>query len=147
MLRNTLKALAFAALRWEESQVNIQKRRWTKIFAVALIAVLAFDTTVVLAQSYDPQQAIQKPTLLEKRLTKLGRGLSNILFGWAEIPLTFDKKMKQGKPLTYLVAVVPVLGTTKAFMRTGIGIYEVFTFANTKTSVNYDAILEPEYIF
>lgn len=101
----------------------------------------------VWAQSYDPDQDVPNPTLIEKRLEKLGRGLSNILFGWAEIPLTFDRKMKEGKPLSYLLAVVPVLGSARAVMRTGAGVVEVLTFARTKPEVNYEAILEPAYIF
>ena len=127
--------------------MNTQRKRWLGVCVGLLAAVLVFDTTAVLAQSYDPDQTIPKPTMLEKRLTKLGRGISNILFGWAEIPLTVDQKLKAGKPLAYLIGVAPVLGTTRAFMRTGVGIYEIVTFATSKSSVNYEAILEPEYIF
>ena len=99
------------------------------------------------AQSYDPTEDLPKPTKTEKILTKLGRGLSNILFGWAEIPVTFDRKLKEGKPLAYLFGVVPVLGTARAFMRTGTGVYEVFTFPFSDPKVSFEALLEPEYIF
>ena len=81
------------------------------------------------------------------RLTKLGRGLSNVLLGWAEIPVTFDQKLKEGKPLGYLVGVVPVLGTTRALLRTGTGVFEMFTFPSSDLEVNFAPILEPEYIF
>ena len=125
----------------------MRKRTILKGFAVAVALAFVFEGAVAFAQSYDPDQTIPKPTMLQKRLTKLGRGISNILLGWAEIPVTFDQKVKQGRPLGYLIGVAPVLGTTRAFMRTGIGIYEVFTFGTTKPHVNYEAILEPEYIF
>jgi putative exosortase-associated protein (TIGR04073 family) len=118
-----------------------------RMVAAALLIGFCLSAGMVVAQSYDPDQSIPKPTKLEKRLTQLGRGLSNILFGWAEIPLTFDRKLKEGKPLTYLLGVVPVLGTGRAVMRTGTGFYEVFTFRSTKPEVNYEAMLEPEYIF
>lgn len=118
-----------------------------KVLATLVIAAIVFPAGHALAQSYDPDQTIPKPTILEKRLTKLGRGLANVFFGWAEIPLTFDKKMRQGKPLTYLLAAVPVLGTTRALMRTGLGVYEVFTFPSTKPHVNYEALIEPDFIF
>ncbi|MFP6582220.1 MAG: exosortase system-associated protein, TIGR04073 family, partial [Candidatus Hydrogenedentota bacterium] len=78
---------------------------------------------------------------------KLGRGLSNILFGWSEIPVTWDRKMKQGKGLTYLLSTAPVMGAVRAFMRTGIGVYEVFTFPVDTGDRNYEPILEPEYLF
>jgi putative exosortase-associated protein (TIGR04073 family) len=90
---------------------------------------------------------IPAPTGFEKGLTKLGRGLSNILFGWAEIPVTFHKKLKEGKSLQYLVGVVPVLGTARAIMRTTTGVFEAVTFPYSDRDVNYKAVLEPEYLF
>lgn len=99
------------------------------------------------AQIYNPDIDLPKPTGFEKRLTKLGRGISNILFGWAEIPVTFDRKLKEGKPLAYLVGVVPVLGTARAIMRTGTGVFEAVSFPVSDKAVNFDAVLEPEYIF
>lgn len=118
-----------------------------KVVAAALVVAIALGGELALAQSYDPDQTVPRPTLWEKRLTKLGRGLSNILFGWAEIPVTFDRKLKEGKPLAYLLGVVPVIGTARAFMRTGVGVKEVFTFTGTKPEVNYEPLLKPEYIF
>jgi len=114
------------------------------------MACVVLATIVMLsvsAQSYDPVREIPKPTGVEKALTKLGRGLSNILLGWAEVPVTFDEKYKQGKPLGYLLGVVPVLGSARAVMRMSTGVYEVVTFPYSDKEVNFDAILEPEYIF
>ena len=116
------------------------------VVGVVIVAVM-IASLPALGQSYDPSQDLPKKTGVEKVLTKLGRGLSNIMLGWAEIPVTFDKKMKQGKPLGYLIGVVPVLGTTRAFMRTGTGVFEVVTFPFSDRSVNYEAVLEPEYVF
>jgi putative exosortase-associated protein (TIGR04073 family) len=120
----------------------------TKPLAVVMIIVfLALLVLPATAQVYDPREDLPRPTGMEKALTKLGRGFSNILLGWAEIPVTFDQKLKQGKPLGYLVGVVPVLGTARALMRTGTGVFEVVTFPFSDRDVNYDAVLEPEYIF
>jgi putative exosortase-associated protein (TIGR04073 family) len=113
---------------------------------LAAVAVL-FAATVVYAQSYNPDIDLPKPTGLEKSLTKLGRGLSNVLLGWAEIPVTFDKNLKKGKPLGYLVGVAPVLGTARAVMRTSTGFYEAVSFPFSDKEINYEAVLEPEYIF
>ncbi|MBI2422631.1 MAG: exosortase system-associated protein, TIGR04073 family [Candidatus Hydrogenedentes bacterium] len=115
------------------------------VFVLA-IALAAIPLTSA-AQIYNPEEDLPKPTGLEKRLTKLGRGLSNIMFGWAEIPVTFDRKLDEGKPLAYLLGVAPVLGTARAFMRTGTGVFEVVSFPFSDKAVNYEAVLEPEYIF
>jgi putative exosortase-associated protein (TIGR04073 family) len=97
--------------------------------------------------TYDPMAQLPEPTGVERALTKLGRGLSNVLLGWAEIPVTFDEKLKEGKPFAYLLGVVPVLGTGRAIMRTTTGVFEMVTFPFSDRDVNYEAILEPDYIF
>ena len=120
----------------------------TKKHVVMVLAAMAVLTaTIVSAQTYNPDVDLPKPTGIEKSLTKLGRGLSNIMLGWAEIPMTFDKNLKKGKPLGYLIGVVPVLGTARAVMRTGTGVFEASSFPFSDKSVNYEAVLEPEFIF
>ena len=131
----------------EGVSLSTREKSATRLVVAALITAMCIGSGVALAQSYDPDQTIPKPTKLQMRLNKLGRGVTNILFGWAEIPLTFDKKLKQGRSLSYLLGAVPVLGTAKAVMRTGAGVYEVLTFPATKKGLNYGPILEPEYIF
>lgn len=116
------------------------------VAAVALLVVGAFIMPVQ-AQLYNPDVDLPQPTGMEKSLTKMGRGLSNIMFGWAEIPMTFDKNLKKGKPLGYLMGVAPVLGTARAVMRTGTGVFETVTFPFSDEDVNYDAVLEPEFLF
>ena len=114
--------------------------------AVMLVGAMLFQVSPVSAQLYNPELDLPKPTGFEKSLTKLGRGVSNVLFGWAEIPVTFDEKYKEGKPLAYLLGVVPVLGGARAVMRTSTGVFEMVSCPFTDKAVNYDAVLEPEYI-
>lgn len=118
-----------------------------QITAIALVAVMALGSGAVFAQSYDPSQDLPQPTKWQKRIEKFGRGVANVLFGWVEIPLTVDQKIKQGKPLQYILTAAPIIGTVKAVVRTGVGVYEVVTFAGTKPERAYDPILEPAYIF
>lgn len=125
----------------------MRKRMLLTMLTFAVAAALLVQTVPVSAQLYDPDKDLPKPTGLEKSLTKLGRGFSNILLGWAEIPVTFDKKYKEGKPLGYLVGVVPVLGTARALMRTSTGVFEAVTFPFSNEDVNFEAVLEPDYIF
>ncbi|MCK5861293.1 MAG: exosortase system-associated protein, TIGR04073 family [Candidatus Hydrogenedentes bacterium] len=119
----------------------------TVAFLVVAGFMLAGFVMPVQAQLYNPELELPQPTGMEKSLTKMGRGLSNIMFGWAEIPMTFDKNLKKGKPLGYLMGVVPVLGTARAVMRTGTGMFEVVSFPFSDKDINYDAVLEPEYLF
>jgi putative exosortase-associated protein (TIGR04073 family) len=96
---------------------------------------------------YDPLLDVPRPTGVEQALTKLGRGFSNIMLGWAEIPVAFDRGVKRGRPLGYLLGVAPVLGAARAFMRTSTGVFEVVTFPLNVRAVNYRPVLEPEFIF
>jgi len=122
------------------------KNVWARCMIVALL--LAMVAPVVAEPlTYDPMDEVPVPTGVEKALTKLGRGLSNIMFGWAEIPVTFDRKLKDGRPLGYLLGVVPVLGSARMVMRMSTGVFEVVTFPFSDRDINYGAILEPEFIF
>jgi len=116
------------------------------LIAVSLMGAVLISMPVQ-AQMYNPDVDLPKPTGMEKALTKMGRGISNILFGWAEIPMTFDKNLKKGKPLGFLVGVTPVLGGARAVMRTGTGVFETVSFPFSDRDVNYNAVLEPEYLF
>lgn len=127
--------------------MSVRQQGWMVMTSVVLAVAVLFASVPALAQSYDPSDDLPKPTGFEKSLTKLGRGISNVVLGWAEIPVMFDKKLKQGKPLGYLVGVVPVLGSARAVMRTTTGVFEVVSFPFTDRKVNYEAVLEPEYIF
>lgn len=127
--------------------MDTQKKIWIAVVAGVLAVVIMLGVTPVMAQSYDSDDDMPRTTGVEKALTKLGRGLSNVMFGWAEVPVTFDTKLKQGKPFAYLFGVVPVVGTARAFMRTSTGVFEMVSFPFSDRSVNYEAVLEPEYIF
>lgn len=122
---------------------------WTRVIACVLMVALILPVAAIAQErlTYDPEDEIPAATGVERALTKLGRGLSNIMLGWAEIPVTFDKKLKQGKPLGYLLGVVPVLGTARAVMRTTTGVFEAVTFPFSDRDVNYEPVLEPEFLF
>ena len=132
-----------------EGPEGMKQTLWMRTVAVLLSAALILPLAANGQEriTYDPDDEIPAPTGVERALTKLGRGLSNIMFGWAEVPVTFDRKLKEGKPLAYLLGVVPVLGTARAVMRTTTGVFEVVTFPFSDHDINYEALLEPDYIF
>ena len=80
--------------------------------------------------SYADIQAPPGSTYTSSR--KLGRGISNILFGITEIPEQVVRKNESyGRKAGYTYGLVD--GTSRAFRRIGYGFYEVFTF-NCPTS-------------
>ena len=58
---------------------------------------------------------------------KLGRGVSNALFGWLEIPATMSQHYDERNTGGSLVAGA-VYGTVRGLVRTGVGIFETVTF-------------------
>jgi putative exosortase-associated protein (TIGR04073 family) len=76
-----------------------------------------------LADIQDPPAADHGPT------RKLGRGLSNMLYGWAEIPVTIGRiNTNEGNAAAASYGVVR--GTGRAFVRFGAGFYEALLWPN-----------------
>jgi len=70
---------------------------------------------------------IQAPPASEYTASrKLGRGISNILYGFIEIPVQIAIKNERFGRKAYPYGVVN--GTYKGFKRLGYGFYEIFTF-------------------
>lgn len=59
--------------------------------------------------------------------TKLGRGVSNVLLGWLEIPLNVHKRYTTSDTVGSGLAGTAV-GIFKGAVRTGVGLYETVTF-------------------
>ena len=86
-----------------------------KLLLVTLLGV-GFAVTS-LADIQDPPAAEHGPT------RKLGRGLSNMLYGWAEIPVAICKvNTAEGNAAAASYGVVR--GTGRALVRFGAGFYE-----------------------
>lgn len=83
-----------------------------------LFLFLAGFAVTSLADIQDPPAADHGPT------RKLGRGVSNMLFGWTEIPVTIGKiNSDEGNAAAASYGVIR--GTGRAFARFGAGFYEV----------------------
>ncbi|MEP2775982.1 MAG: exosortase system-associated protein, TIGR04073 family [Luteolibacter sp.] len=70
---------------------------------------------------------------------KLGRGISNILYGFLEIPEQIVRKNEYGGNAGWSYGAVD--GTSRAFRRLGYGFYELFTF----TCPTYRGTFKPPY--
>jgi putative exosortase-associated protein (TIGR04073 family) len=93
-----------------------------------------------------PAERETPPGALEKRVTKLGRGLANTALCWAEIPVTFDEHVNAGRPLAYLLGVSPLMGVARTVTRVGVGVFELLTFPVPSRGVGFDPLLEPAYL-
>ncbi len=71
---------------------------------------------------------------------KLGRGISNVAFGWLDIPKGIEAV---GQEQNFLAAVTwgPIYGVGQAVKRTLVGVYEVATFP-----VPSEPIVKPEFV-
>lgn len=64
---------------------------------------------------------------LHPAFAKLGRGLSNFLAGWMEIPLNLDQRYSASDTAGSIVTGA-AYGVVKGLVRTGVGAYETVTF-------------------
>ncbi len=76
---------------------------------------------------------------------KLGRGLSNTLTGFVEIPKKVIMISKNDNPLMGLTWGF-VKGTGVGLLRTAAGVYETVTFP-IPAPADYEPIIQPEFVF
>ena len=99
-----------------------------------LILIVALTSPLVWAREETPapqgQDRVEELMLrynLHPAFEKLGRGVANALFGWAEIPLNIHQRYTPtdtgGSFLTGAAH-----GVFKGLVRTGVGVYETVTF-------------------
>ena len=78
-------------------------------------------------------------------VTKLGRGVVNIVTGWVELPKRiYETSQAQGAAAGLTWGVLRGLGY--GFIRTTAGFYELFTFP-FPAPPDYLPLIQPEYIF
>ena len=107
-----------------------------KLFAAALI--LGLVTTSTLADIQDPPGNDYGPT------RKLGRGLSNVLFGISEFPVQIARvNEREGNSAALSYGVVR--GTGRSYMRFHAGLWEMFSFPFPVNHGTYRPILPSHY--
>ena len=85
------------------------------------------DDREPVAGGQDRVDAIMSRHNVSVALTKLGRGVSNLLFGWLEIPLNVQKRYTTTDTVGSGLAGTAI-GIFKGAVRTGVGRYETVTF-------------------
>lgn len=102
------------------------------LLATALFVALA---VVCRADIHDPPSNDYGPT------RKLGRGISNLLFGWSEIPTTIAK-INQDEGSSAAGGYGVVRGVGRSMMRIQAGLFEIFTFPFPAVRGTYYPVLE-----
>ena len=102
-----------------------------------VLAILAGCISLCRADIQDPPSNEQGPT------RKLGRGVSNMLFGWSEIPNTIAQvNEREGNSAALGYGVVRGVG--RAWMRFHTGIFDIVTFPFPAVRGTYYSPLPPE---
>jgi putative exosortase-associated protein (TIGR04073 family) len=103
---------------------------------VAFALVLA-TAALCRADIHDPPSNSYGPT------RKLGRGLSNLLFGWSELPTTVAKvNDEEGNSAAAGYGVVRGVG--RSIMRMQAGIFEILTFPVPAVRGTYFPVLDSD---
>ena len=110
-----------------------------KLLVPALV-LMTFAAATAVADIHMPPAAEQGPT------RKLGRSLSNLLFGAAEIPhqiATINRSDGNAAGASYGA----LRGVSRTFARLGYGVYELFTFPFPVHKGKYSAPYRSEDIW
>jgi putative exosortase-associated protein (TIGR04073 family) len=105
------------------------------LFLVALIMSVSSVASISLAATESSKQVEGESQVdqmigqynLYPPLEKLGRGLSNALAGWMEIPLGVNDRYNSQDTAGSIVNGL-LIGLVKGVARTGVGLYETATF-------------------
>lgn len=107
-------------------------KRWGSGMAAGLLMTLAAATALAADSRTPPQPSDQVDQLMARynlhpSFEKLGRGVSNALLGWAEIPLgVYQRYSPEDTGTSFFTGVA--VGIFKGAVRMGVGVYETVTF-------------------
>ena len=104
-------------------------RRWWLIWGCAMLlsASAAQASDVPQPPGGDVVDSMMGKYNLYPAFAKLGRGVSNALGGWLEIPLNVGKRQSQTDTAGGFFTGLAI-GTFRGLVRTGVGVYETATF-------------------
>lgn len=104
------------------------KKLLTAVLLLSFVAICRADI-------HDPPSNAQGPT------RKLGRGISNLLFGWSELPATIHQvNAEEGNSAAFGYGVVRGVG--RSTLRMQAGIFEILTWPFPVVRGTYFPVLE-----
>ena len=114
--------------------------KWNKIATLATLAVvLSAGQAFSASTDFDRERSDAG-----KMMHKLGRGITNILTSWVEIPRNVAMEWERTDPVTGTV-IGAVKGFGWGFTRLATGVYETFTFP-FPIPKDYDIMMTPEFV-
>lgn len=114
-----------------------KQQRWFLFGGLLLASVAAPPSGVLRADIQAPPGADHSPT------RKLGRGISNLLYGFTEVPVTLAHTNEyEGGAAAWSLGVVKGVG--RGFARTGVGFWEVLTWPFPTEKGKYTPTLRRE---
>ena len=104
-------------------------RKW--VIIVGLLSTIS-TSQVSAMESSAPQGRDAVDTMMARynlhpAFDKLGRGVSNVLGGWLEVPLGIHERYSPSDTAGSLLTGTAI-GLFKGTVRTGVGVYETLTF-------------------
>jgi putative exosortase-associated protein (TIGR04073 family) len=102
-----------------------------------VVALLFAFAALVRADIHDPPSNDYGPT------RKLGRGVSNLLFGIAELPVTIDK-VNRDEGNSAAAGYGVIRGVGRSAMRVGAGLFDILTFPIPNVRGTYFPVLESD---
>ncbi len=120
------------------------KRPILSLLAILLIGCLASLPSGAWAGRETPEDGQRDRSDINLMFHKLGRGVSNVLLGWIEIPRNIAREWRKTDPFTgTILGSIKGVGWTVA--RTLAGVYEIVSFPFPVPG-DYDPIMKPEFI-
>ncbi|MEN6625095.1 MAG: exosortase system-associated protein, TIGR04073 family [Candidatus Sumerlaeia bacterium] len=114
--------------------------KWTKFAGLAAFSFILLSG-VAFAQNPDYERHSSDAG---KMMHKLGRGVTNVLTCWVEVPRGIAIKFEELDPFSGLI-VGGVQGIGWGFARFATGVYEVVTFP-FPVPAGYRPMIEPEFV-
>ncbi|NQU43186.1 exosortase system-associated protein, TIGR04073 family [bacterium] len=116
-------------------------RKQIGILAVTLALILALGALAAPAQADD---FYREKSEVDSMMTKLGRGVANVLTGWLEIPHQIGTSIRETDPVSGTFIGL-FRGAAWTVARTATGVFEVVTFPFPLPE-SYKPIIQPPYI-
>jgi len=135
-------------------EANINRKTPRRVFMFSrlpisrvflLFGLLAmFAVTPQISHAQVDEDVYRDNSEINKMFHKLGRGVSNVLLGWVEIPKNVAQEWRRTEPFTGTIVGV-IKGVGWAVARTVAGLYEVVSFP-FPVPRDYQPIMYPEFV-
>ena len=105
----------------------MSRRRLVPVVLLAMTLAAPVGWAHEWHEPLDPVEEFMAEHRLHPAFQKLGRGVSNVLWGWLEVPLNIHKRFTRTDTAGSVVTGL-VVGVFKGGVRTAVGVYETVTF-------------------